>query len=618
MSNTAEVQFVGSAQQLMAEYDKLKAKNEQLVRDLKASGQASKQANAEHTRMARDAKAAVEATLTPLERYRKRMEEVKAALRDGAISQQQFNAMNRQAHEEMTRAAKAADDLGRAGKKVYDETRTPLEKYKTAVHQLLELYGKGKIDQDTFNRGLAKQKELMQASHPTLAATATELGKAALGFAGIGSATAAIAVAAQAIKVEYEALLERQRQALGEQEPFGQSFRKTLTAFTPDATVGSPVALEGEIQRIAAATGTNPSMVARVTESALSSQGPLSNKDTLSAVEESLRLLPGDEASALQMSGTIQALGKQTGVTDSKVLAGFVTQAKAATNIRSDTGFGQSFVPGVLSAMTRGDSPEQAAEVFATMNNLMEDWEGMRSRTATIQLSEQLATAFPKLPSTSARIAHLQKNPQLAEGFLADANFESSAQAFVEKLLRGDAGAMAIQSDMQQRITPLSPDNATAWEKRIAELNAAPKQGVNAVGAGIGTAVDLFQLGSDRDAQIEQLRKQLFTGDNAVASQINFPSVADDFSILGFPIGDRAQARQRFETRAGRGDDPREIGLATVADIEGYFAPVPGRDSRPMSESQVQLLAEIKGVLERMERKPATGTMPSAGLSRNN
>lgn len=618
MSNTAEVQFVGSAQQLMAEYDKLKGKNQQLERDLRAVGQASKQANADQKQLARDAKAAIEATLTPLERYRKQMEQLKTALREGLITQEQFNRANREAHSDLTAAKDAADEYGRAAKKTFEETRTPLEKHNAQMARLRDLLAKGKLDQDTFNRAAKKQDELLKAAHPTLSAHVLEIGKAALGFAGVGSATAGIMLAAQAIKAEYEALLERQKQAAGEQEKHGDAFRKTLTSFTPDETVKSSEELDAEVQRIASTTGADIAAVDRVVGSALSSKGPLTNKQALGGVEEAFRLLPKDEVAAEAMSGVTLELAQQTDVKDPKALSGFVTQAKAATKIANDQSFGAAFSKGMIATMLRGDTPEQAAEIFATLGNTMGDREGARTGTAQTQLAEQLAEMFPELPSTKARIAHVQKNPQLLGDVLETLNLESAARAPVENILRGDPKALAFQQAAEREILPLTADSGAAWEKKVADIQSDPTQQVGNVGLGVAGAVDQYRRDNGSSGLSGKLREMLFTGDKALANEFNFPSAFDDASFLGIPIGDRAQARHRFEARIGRGDDPVEAGLATVSDIEGYFKPVPGRDSRPMNDSQVQLLAEIKGVLERMERKPAPAPMPSAGLNRSN
>src|SRR5262249_23079082 len=56
------------------------------------------------------------------------------------------------------------DDLAKAGK-IYDETRTPLEKYTEAEQRLYDLRSQGLISDDTLSRGLTlEQKKLDDAT----------------------------------------------------------------------------------------------------------------------------------------------------------------------------------------------------------------------------------------------------------------------------------------------------------------------------------------------------------------------------------------------------------------------------------------------------------------------
>lgn len=71
---------------------------------------------------------------------------------------------SKKAHEEM---AKAQEDLTNEGKKVFEETRTPLEQYEAKIKDLEKLLDVGAINQDTFNRAVAKAQGELGGESPT-------------------------------------------------------------------------------------------------------------------------------------------------------------------------------------------------------------------------------------------------------------------------------------------------------------------------------------------------------------------------------------------------------------------------------------------------------------------
>lgn len=445
MSNNAEVVFTGTASQLLAEYNKLNAKNQQLEGDLKKVGAASKAAAAE---------------------------------------------------------AKA---LGKDAAKAFEDTRTPLEKYNTRMARYRELLQKGKIDQDTFNRALAKQNELLQSAERGTQAVTVGFGKATdfatafkTSIAGIGSVMGATTAIATQLKRELEDLERIRNEARNAQQTYGVALRETLTNFAPDQGM-SEKDVDPELRRIAKATGADQGAVARVASAAFSAQGGLSNKETASAVEEAFRLLPGNEEAARSLAQGAMDMANQSGTKDFKSILGFISQGKQATGITGDKQFGDAFIPAVNATTTRGGTAEQAAEVFATLGDLMGDKMGDRTRTAQIGLNEQLAEALPNVKGgISGRIAYMQQHPEERAAFLKKSHFEMAATPFIEKFLSGDPNANAIWKVKQAKIGAINaPGNAAAWEQRVSNLNGAPFQGMIAAGkAGAGN-IEQFRLGEE-------------------------------------------------------------------------------------------------------------------------
>ena len=61
--------------------------------------------------------------------------------------------------DELEKNKKAQDDLAARAKDVYEATRTPIEKATAEAAKLKEMFGKGLIDKDTFNRAGSKLAE---------------------------------------------------------------------------------------------------------------------------------------------------------------------------------------------------------------------------------------------------------------------------------------------------------------------------------------------------------------------------------------------------------------------------------------------------------------------------
>lgn len=561
MSNVAEVVFAGSAQQLLAEYEKLKKAGEQQVVGLQKIGATSKQVH--------------------------------------QIEKQQL-----------------AD-----AKRAYEETRTPLEKYADRVDRLRVLLGKGKIDQDTFNRGLQRQREILQAATPQIQSATAKAAEFVKEFLGIGTAAAGITAAAQALKAEYDALVNRQRQVLATQQTFGQAFRETLINFAADDTV-SEDELFGKIQGIAQRTRTDPTIATQAATQALSARGALSNQQALDSVESALKLQPNNLPAAQQMSSrALDLLKSAPQGTSLDSVFGFLLQLQQGTEIANLAQLGDTAVPAILSTATRGDSFEQGGELFATLNNLMADQEGRNTRTAQIALSEQLAQSLPNLGSTAERIAFMQANPQARAEFLEKSSFEKIAQAPVEQLLAGANVARMQQAQAAGSIMPVDAAAGVRFQERVASLDQREFQNVIAAGEIGNTAVRNFQLSGDRDARTAQVRNMLFDGENAAAKQLDLPGL-DAPKIQALTLLFEALARVP-------GISPEAAGQATT---QGLGLANRGVSLNPMDpagsmvRTGIGLLSNNSGRVETLLQDIATGISrlagapqsPAVGLGRSN
>jgi hypothetical protein len=58
---------------------------------------------------------------------------------------------------------KANEDMQNKAKSVFEETRTPLEKYETKIGELSDLLNKGMVDWDTYGRAVRQAREQLEA-----------------------------------------------------------------------------------------------------------------------------------------------------------------------------------------------------------------------------------------------------------------------------------------------------------------------------------------------------------------------------------------------------------------------------------------------------------------------
>jgi hypothetical protein len=168
----------------------------------------------------REAVALYEQTRTPAERYAVQVANLRDLLTRGAVSQEVYNRALAQAREQFQqtsgasqraadiqrraaeqRAAaekKAAEQAAQAarlhqeavarGRAVYDQTRTPAERYRTTIGELGVMLRKGHIDQTTYSRAMAKARnEMMQSSAAFQGLTG--------GLSGVMAATGPVGIA---------------------------------------------------------------------------------------------------------------------------------------------------------------------------------------------------------------------------------------------------------------------------------------------------------------------------------------------------------------------------------------------------------------------------------------
>lgn len=95
--------------------------------------------------------------------------------------------------QEMVQLSKRSAEVERSARRAFDETRTPLERYERKVKDLRIALRSGKIDLDTYNRAVDKQAQLLKKAGDASDGVADEdmlsrVGRMAAGFLSVNAA----------------------------------------------------------------------------------------------------------------------------------------------------------------------------------------------------------------------------------------------------------------------------------------------------------------------------------------------------------------------------------------------------------------------------------------------
>ena len=149
---------------------------------LKIVEQAQQDALADLKKLDEEGARIFDATRTPLEKFNLEVERLDFLLDNGFVSLDTYARALDQAKESFLEATKPVDEFGTEAQRVFEQTRTPVERFNIEVERLGQLLAAGAIDGDTFNRRIDQLKtELDEATKAAGDATSEmrELGREA-------------------------------------------------------------------------------------------------------------------------------------------------------------------------------------------------------------------------------------------------------------------------------------------------------------------------------------------------------------------------------------------------------------------------------------------------------
>lgn len=388
--------------------------------------------------------------------------------------------------------------VAREAKRIYEETRTPQEQYNARMARLNELVKRGGIDQNTFARASRKAGDELRRTGQK---GQTAFGQKALGmvrsFAGALGISAGLAGAVQIVRKEYEALLAVQDKARESSLNLAGAQNAALRNLGAD-TAAERDAFIADVERVSKEAGVSQKFVYNLASSALSARGELSVADAMDAVKQAALYAPDSAEAGEALAGAALDIGKATGATPQQAL-GFAMEVGKMARPTATGKIVENVAPAIGGAMQSGASPQSAAALWAALTGGMVDPQGRKAKTATLQVSAQLAEFLPEedrytiengekklarkgtgLKTMEDRIAFLQRNADARLEFLTKANFEQIARPSVEQVLSGMGATAQAYKQFYGRL-PRLEESGPIFERRLAVQKDTPLQKTRAL-----------------------------------------------------------------------------------------------------------------------------------------
>lgn len=393
-------------------------------------------------------------------------------------------------------------ELARAAKKVYEETRTPQERYNRKLQELGRLLQAGKVDQETYGRAVRRAKEELDAAGKSGqkafgAGALSDLAKMAAGYLTINSAIQLI-TASMRDKAEMERKSFEANRSFAEIQAGAIAMAGDLTAKQTEEFVAQVDALTARAKPIG-----GKQTAYQVLETTLSAAGEQGLAFRAAEVGMALGRKSPEEATAL--AGGLLDIAQVTGETEDMMKnAGFLIASTTQARVTTLKGMAEYGAVAAKAVQTRGGTAGESMAMFTALTKAMQDPEGRRAKTAAISLSEALAEYLPKedlkewkkikgkekevttragtgLGTSRERLEFLWANPEARRRFEAEYvdKMEKGAIGGVKALLAGPKAAAEqdamVAKAYQQAIREIPPvEKAAPYAQRKIEAMGVP------------------------------------------------------------------------------------------------------------------------------------------------
>lgn len=452
--------------------------------------------------------------------------------------------------------ARAEEKRLREAEKLTRDNETALERYNRRQKELNDHHAAGRINVETMNRALAKERDLLRgiSSGTDNIGAAWSGAASSLGKFSVGVGAAMTAVELLNTEMEHTVKLgeEIRKNAIS-----GANAMENLRAnFVEDNSVGF-ADLDKLVSGISGRTGVAQEGVALAMTQAASSQGAATNAQMADAVEQSL-MFTKDPGNASALSGAALDFLKFGQSRDTAAIMGFLTRGVAASHVKSAGGFGQAAVPVVSAGMGAGLSPEQSVELFTTWSQLAADSTGEKSKTGSLNFLDRLSGSDMLSGKAMDRISQLQASPELRSEFLKKNPFGAEESVVVNEILSNSDRFRAAFGKAVDVVPGLGgasdAANRAAFFERAAQVQGAgTAPGAIRAAAMRGDAnVQAMQAAeAGRGGAVSQIRSLMHQG----LDEVNMVG-PDQFKIWG--AGDwsvKELTKKRFDRAQSLGED---------------------------------------------------------------
>ncbi|MFH1731407.1 MAG: hypothetical protein ABIF82_07135 [Planctomycetota bacterium] len=320
----------------------------------------------------------------------------------------------------------------------------------------------------------------------------------------------------------------------------------------------------------------------------LSAKGGLGWEPWKSAMTEAARIsaMTGEEFDV--MAGAAIDLAKVTGQTGAAANLGWMRQIGVASRVTTLAGQAGNIPRAMVAAKAFGEQPEQAAEMWAAISQMLADPEGRDTTTGMIRILQVAKTGkvlpdrrgkFGMLPEAAGSFAERLKllqtayagaTPETRGEMLTKFGGRGAIKGVVAAMLEGRGAWEQYLAPAREEIGAPSALSAAELQAFYAQVGRGPSERVARVGRAGGVLTERLRLADEEGAVAASLYEQLFGGGEAGGKGIL------GASDLPWAIRKTEQAKWQIGRAFGRTGEDMLQGLLEMAEIRERIRPTEG------------------------------------------
>lgn len=495
MSGTLELaQFTGDGSPLLMELRKIaNAYREDAERRRKANQEAKAIEQQERDRLRRrrqslkEASAVIDSADQAQARYNKGRKALNESLKAGDISQRQYNTGLRQLTSQLVEARREQSGENKAvadSRRILASTTTAQERYNQKLDSLNLSLKKNRISQREHAKGLRAIRGELATANLKQTDWNRSMGVSVGRMAKVGAGVGVVFKVIQQLRLEYENLIDRQRQAASPQLSLAKIQSQAVRNLGVDKEFDAKklfAVIRGQSQTL----GVKEETLTAAISDALSARGDGTARSAIKSVLAAARLDRfGDKESIRTLAGSATDIRKQTGLTDEAAL-GFLSQIGQLSRVTRTEELSRNIAPAVVSVLSSGVSKEFAGSMAAALSQGIVDNTGRVSRTSLVSVITALEKFDPgeNIEQTFRRLLVNQGDRQR---FFAENPFEKKALFAVRQLFTQGTkvnqtffgGLQTLRKDPQAQFDSIVQQTESLESFRIAKLDQVSKNAV--------------------------------------------------------------------------------------------------------------------------------------------